>query len=155
MRPLIGTTGALNTRTLQAEHGISHVTFEAAIGIEKAVREAMGKAPALMPTGVHPYAMILPAIEGADFDALVEDIALHGLNQPITIYEGLILDGRNRALACEKAGVAPHYVLYEGDDPLAFVLSQNVKRRHLDESQRAAIAARTSQVCRVSQSQGC
>ena len=140
-----------NPRKLSAEHGISHVTFEAAIGIEKAVREALGAGPALMPTGVHPYAMILPAIEGEEFDALVEDIAMYGLNQPITLLDDLILDGRNRALACEKAGVAPHYVLYTGEDPLAFVLSQNIKRRHLDESQRSGIAAKVLQICKVSQ----
>ena len=36
----------------------------------------------------------------------------------------------------------PFYDSYDGDDPLGFVVSQNVARRHLDDSQRAMIAAR-------------
>jgi N6-adenosine-specific RNA methylase IME4/ParB-like chromosome segregation protein Spo0J len=99
----------------------------------------------------HPYAEIFPLIEGAEFEALVADIKQHGLTNPITLYEEKILDGRNRYLACRAADVDPFYDDYEGEDPLAFVLSQNVKRRHLDASQRSAIAARTLQACKVSQ----
>ena len=67
----------------------------------------------------HPYADILPLLEGEAFDALVADIKANGLLEPITIYEGMILDGRNRLRACEAAGVEPRFVDYDGDDPLA------------------------------------
>src|SRR6516164_3396880 len=90
----------------------------------------------------HPFAGITPLLEGEPFDELVADIRANGLIEPITVYEGMILDGRNRYSACEAAGVEPHFLEYDGDDPLAFVLSMNVQRRHLDESQRAMIAAR-------------
>ncbi len=53
-----------------------------------------------------------------------------------------ILDGRNRFRACKKAGIAARFKNYAGDNPLAFVLSANLKRRHLNESQRADIAAK-------------
>ena len=90
----------------------------------------------------HPYADILPLLEGEAFDALVADIKANGLLEPITIHEGMILDGRNRWNACEAAGVEPQFLEFDGDDPLAFVLSLNLHRRHLDESQRGMVAAR-------------
>ena len=90
----------------------------------------------------HPLAELFPLMEGAAFEELVADIKAHGLHNPITLYETNILDGRNRERACEEAGVEPFYDSYDGDDPLGFVVSQNVARRHLDDSQRAMIAAR-------------
>jgi ParB-like chromosome segregation protein Spo0J len=90
----------------------------------------------------HPLADVLPLIEGAEFDRLVADIAEHGLLNPITIHGGLVLDGRNRERACRVAGVEPAYVPFTGDDPAAFVLSQNLARRHLGPSERAMVAAR-------------
>ena len=90
----------------------------------------------------HPLAELFPLMEGAAFEELVADIKAHGLHNPITLYETKILDGRNRERACEEAGVEPFYDSYDGDDPLGFVVSQNVARRHLDDSQRAMIAAR-------------
>ena len=44
----------------------------------------------------HPLANILPLIEGEEFGRLVEDIRVRGLQEKITLYKGLILDGRNR-----------------------------------------------------------
>src|SRR6476620_9632473 len=70
----------------------------------------------------HPYADILPLLEGEAFDALVSDIRANGLMEPITIHEGLILDGRNRHRACGAAGIEPKFLEFNGDDPLAFVL---------------------------------
>jgi hypothetical protein len=85
----------------------------------------------------HPLAELFPLIEGAAFEELVADIKAKGLVHPLIVCDGMLLDGRNRLRACEEAGVAP----YAGPDPLGFVLSQNVARRHLDDSRRAMIAA--------------
>jgi N6-adenosine-specific RNA methylase IME4 len=90
----------------------------------------------------HPLANVLPLLDGAEFDGLVRDIAQNGLLTPIVLYQDKILDGRNRYLACQKAGVEPRYVEYEGDDPVGFVISQNLSRRHLGPSERAMVAAR-------------
>ena len=64
-----------------------------------------------------------------------------GTYPPHVLNEGKVLDGRNRYLACEAVKVEPKMVEYEGDDPLAYVVSLNLKRRHLNASQRASIAA--------------
>ena len=90
----------------------------------------------------HPIADIFPMIEGPDFDALVSDIKANGLLQPIELYEEKILDGRNRWKACKAAGVEPKTKEYRGGDPLGHVLSLNLTRRHLSESQRAMVGAR-------------
>lgn len=97
----------------------------------------------------HPLANIFPLIEGADSDALVADIKAHGLADRIIMHEGRLLDGRNRWRALAKLGLTDEEIprahaepLDDGTDPLAFVISKNLKRRHLDESQRAMVAAR-------------
>ena len=94
----------------------------------------------------HSAANLLPLLGGPEFESLVRDIRTHGLCEPIILLEGTILDGRNRYRACKVAGIEPRFERWvprhEGDTPLAFVLSRNVERRHLNESQRAMIAAR-------------
>jgi len=55
----------------------------------------------------HPLADLLPLIGGVEFDRLVDDIAKHGLLNPITLYQDQILEGRNRVRACRAAGVEP------------------------------------------------
>ena len=90
---------------------------------------------------LHEAANIFPLLEGAELEALAADIKEHGLIEPVHLYQSKILDGRNRYLACQKAGVQPRFVDYAGDDPFRFVISLNLKRRHLNESQRAVIAA--------------
>jgi hypothetical protein len=95
----------------------------------------------------HPIADIFPVMEGPEFDAMVEDIKTNGLREPITLYEDKILDGRNRYRAVIKANrqyslKEENFRPYSGSDPLGFVISANLHRRHLNESQRALIAGK-------------
>lgn len=106
----------------------------------------------------HPLANLFPLIEGHAFDDLVADIRANGIREPIVLHEGKILDGRNRYRAGVAAGVLDargkatswdhhrptirQFAISGFDgDPLAFVLSLNLHRRHLTTSQRAMIGA--------------
>ena len=99
-------------------------------------------APVAISIPFHPLADIFPLITGAEFEALRDDIAAHGVREPVILFEGAILDGRNRYRASQAAGVDCPMTEYRGDDAAAFVVSLNIHRRHLTESQRAMAAAK-------------
>ena len=90
----------------------------------------------------HEIANIFPLMEGTELTELSADIKKNGLIDPIWLYENKILDGRNRYRACQEVGVEPRFQSYPGNDPLQYVISLNLHRRHLNESQRAVVAAR-------------
>src|SRR5712671_1568024 len=90
----------------------------------------------------HPLCEMFPLMVEDELDALVEDIRKNGLLEPIITYHGKILDGRNRYRACPLAGVAPRFEPYTGSDPLAFVISKNVRRRHLTQEQKRDVIAK-------------
>lgn len=90
----------------------------------------------------HEFASLFPMLSDLDLQTLADDIATNGLQTPITTLDGKILDGRNRYRACEIAGVDPTMEEYIGGDPLGFVISHNLHRRHLTEPQRAMVASK-------------
>jgi hypothetical protein len=92
----------------------------------------------------HALAQLFPLPSEDELRALADDIAAHGLREPIVMLEGQILDGRCRHLACKMAAVEPKFENYVGNDPVAYVLSRNAYRRHMSESQRAMVAARVA-----------
>lgn len=83
----------------------------------------------------HPICLLMPSADQDELQGLTDDIRAHGLFDPIVLFEKRILDGRNRAAACERAGLAPRYVEFEGtrEEALMFVVSHNLKRRHLNK----------------------
>lgn len=117
----------------------------------------LDKAKAIPP---HPACELFPMIGEDELAKLAADIKANGLIQPIVLLRlpderqpfgtsfkvfrhWQMLDGRNRLRACEIAGVAPHFVEWQGQgDPTAWVISTNLHRRHLTDSQRAMVAAR-------------
>jgi ParB-like chromosome segregation protein Spo0J len=89
----------------------------------------------------HPYAELFPMMDKKALQELVASIRDDGLEKPIVTFEGKILDGRNRSLACSNARVKKEYVEYKGDDALGYVIRSNLVRRHLTTSQRAMVAS--------------
>jgi len=93
----------------------------------------------------HPVANIFPMMSAGEFKALKADIAINGLREPIWFHDNQIIDGRNRYNACEEIGVEPRFREWDGVGSLvAFVVSLNLIRRHLDETQRGMCAARAA-----------
>jgi len=91
----------------------------------------------------HKIASVYPPLKGSEYTALRVSIRTHGLFNPVTLYEGKILDGTNRYRACLDEGIAPTFRdLPEGVDPVDFVISQNDTRRHLTREQLVLIGAR-------------
>tara|TARA_R110000868_G_scaffold1684_1_gene13560 strand:- start:1717 stop:2871 length:1155 start_codon:yes stop_codon:yes gene_type:complete len=94
----------------------------------------------------HELANLFPLMDEGQYSDLVADIKENGLIESIILHEGKILDGRNRYNACNDAGVEPNFVEYEGEDALSYVISLNLNRRHLNESQRAMIGAKLANI---------
>jgi len=89
----------------------------------------------------HPLSNMFPLMQGEEFDALVEDIRKNGQREPIVLYQGKVLDGRNRHNACLAAEVGLKISKHEDDcpyigDPAAYVISKNIRRRHLTAEQK-------------------
>ena len=75
------------------------------------------------------------------YQALLADIQAHGLKEPIWTYQGTIIDGRHRYLACQQLGIEPTFREWQGSGSLiAFAVSLNLQRRHLTSSQKAIVA---------------
>lgn len=93
-----------------------------------------------MSYAIHPLAECIPEMDAEQYAGLREDILRHGLNEPIVLHEHMVLDGRHRLRACEELDIVPRFREFDGPSAIDFVLSANVKRRHLTSSQLAAIA---------------
>jgi hypothetical protein len=93
----------------------------------------------------HPLANHFPLMDPAEaeFKGLVTSIRNFGLQDPIVLYQGMVLDGRNRFAACKLADVKPRFVDFneaKHGPPLEYVFAKNLHRRHLTVGQRAFLA---------------
>ena len=117
---------------------------------------------------VHPAADLFPMLEEEALTMLENDIKLNGQLMPIRLWNGAIVDGRNRYAACIRGGVKPKTkdIDFADDaDCVRYIISTNIHRRHLTTSQRAMIASElatlgegrpaneTAQICAVNLSQ--
>lgn len=100
--------------------------------------------PGHTPLKFHPLANLFPMISEQELDDLGEDIRLNGQLDDVILHRDMILDGRNRYTAATRKGLAVRYEVFKGSDreALDWVVSKNLKRRHLKEGDRARIAAK-------------
>ena len=88
-------------------------------------------------------ALIFTPLSPFEFQGVVEGIRERGLEKPITLWRGEIIDGRHRYEACRQTGVEPRFVELPKDaNPFDRVMDENRNRRHMSESQRAIAAHR-------------
>jgi len=97
-----------------------------------------------MPTlQAHKLAEFLPLMSEAELAALKSDIAnpKHGQREAAMLFEGKILDGRNRAIVCEQLGIELRTKEFKGDATAAqqYVLSKAM-HRNLTDTQKAYAA---------------
>jgi phage N-6-adenine-methyltransferase len=95
---------------------------------------------------------IFPEMPAEDFARLKDDIKSNGYDgkYPVYLYEGDILDGWNRYLACIDLDILPPYQDFRGNEyeAMMFVLRTN-KRRNLSSSQWAAIAVEAQEIIKM------
>src|SRR5581483_5769027 len=91
----------------------------------------------------HKFAELLPPMTEMERGALLDDISRNGQREPIMLFEGQILDGRNRYACCHKLSRKPKVEVFKGSeaDALAYVYSKAV-HRNMTDSQKAAAAVR-------------
>jgi hypothetical protein len=105
--------------------------------------ETLAAAQVSPAVGIHPAAEAFPQMLASELKMLADDIEANGLAHAIVRDgSGTILDGRNRLAACEMKGITPRFEIYKGNNPVGFIISANLRRRHLNESQRAMVASK-------------
>lgn len=88
-------------------------------------------------SGIHPACLAVPEISAEDWVKLQSDIARDGLRHEIILtQEGLLIDGRNRLIACHDGKVEPRFRKVS-TDPWRVAYAENIARRHLDTKQKA------------------
>ena len=90
----------------------------------------------------HPLSALWGDIPDEEYADMLENVRQHGFTNPdIRLCEGQVLDGWNRCQIALELGRLDELTFheYEGEDPAAYVISQNAHRRHLSGSQRTSI----------------
>lgn len=92
----------------------------------------------------HPAAECFPMMKGKDYERLRDDIAANGQRLPAKLYavdgQWTILDGRNRARAVAELGLKLKTEVYDGKDPIKYVISVNMARRDMTDWERKETA---------------
>jgi len=88
----------------------------------------------------HVIADEFPMMSSNELSELIGSIRNNGFDprHPIQLFEGKILDGRNRYKASLEAGVEPVFAQWDGPNPYNFVWRENATRRHLEPGVKAA-----------------
>ncbi len=85
----------------------------------------------------HPLSSAWPGMQDDEYQAIKDSISNIGVQNPITIFEGMVIDGWHRYRAATELGMHCPSKLLGDVDPIDFVKSQNDARRHITASQKA------------------
>ncbi|MHC1745529.1 MAG: hypothetical protein AB9895_00075 [Negativicutes bacterium] len=121
--------------------------FDNVNGIQSIKQEAFNDTvPSAIELEIHEWALLFPPMTEDEFENLVKDIEINGQYDPIILFDGKIVEGRNRYLACEKLKIQPRTTEWTGNEEELFqyVFSKNFTRRNLNANQKAMIAAKCS-----------
>jgi ParB-like chromosome segregation protein Spo0J len=93
----------------------------------------------------HPLAGLMPMMDEQSFEVHKADIKRNGLREQIVLYQGAVLDGRNRLKALRALGITPaeeHFKIFSGTsaEAEAYVISTNLHRRQLNNKQKQEFA---------------
>lgn len=89
----------------------------------------------------HPLSAAFPAMGADDFQALKDSIENIGVQNPITLFEGMVIDGWHRYTAATELGMDCPTVELGDVDPRDFAWGQNGPRRHMTSAQLASATA--------------
>lgn len=82
-----------------------------------------------------------PPLTQEEMLGLATDIEKHGQHDAILTYEGKVLAGWNRYMACLQKNVKPILKEYDGKEPEAVAFGTNVIRRRMSSVQKAFLGA--------------
>lgn len=95
---------------------------------------------------IHPLCMLFPWMDETTRASVSTDMGKHGQRDSIKLFEGKVLDGKNRLRICVDLGLEPIIeVLPDDTDPIAYVKSEGLCRRDLTPWQRYEISKRLSE----------
>lgn len=86
----------------------------------------------------HPLSAAFPAMGADDFQALKDSIENIGVQNPVTLLDGMVIDGWHRYTAAMELGMACPTVELGDVDPRDFAWGQNGPRRHMTSAQLAS-----------------
>lgn len=91
----------------------------------------------------HPLSAAFPRMTPEEFQELRDSVENIGVQNPIIILDGMVIDGWNRYSAATELGMdCPAVPLPAGVDPRDFVIAQNQTRRHITKGQLIAAASK-------------
>jgi len=91
----------------------------------------------------HPLSAAFPPMQEDEYNSLVESIQSMGLQNPIVLFDGMVIDGWHRYCACIDSGTQIKTINLDlSVNPQTYVIAQNKERRHLTKSQVALAAVK-------------
>lgn len=89
----------------------------------------------------HPLSAAFPSMGAEDFQALKDSIESIGVQNPVALFEGMVIDGWHRYQAATALGLPCPTIELGDTNPQDFVIAQNKARRHITQSQLALSVA--------------